>query len=88
MLPAALTDDAPCRFFLIAGTCARAVSVYCANLRAILADVEPITVWLRECVYKRITPKNQKPGFQSSIITFMTSALWVRRMQASDLRSP
>ena len=35
-------------------------------------------VWLRECVYKRVTPKGKKPGFRSSIITFATSAFWVR----------
>jgi hypothetical protein len=34
-------------------------------------------VWLRECVYKRVTPKGKKPGFSSSMITFGTSALWV-----------
>lgn len=34
-------------------------------------------VWLRECVYKRVTPKGKKPGFRSSMITFTTSALWV-----------
>ncbi|KAH7876004.1 endoplasmic reticulum protein [Lentinula edodes] len=33
-------------------------------------------VWLRECVYKRITPKGQKPGFWSSMLTFATSAFW------------
>ncbi|KDQ65032.1 hypothetical protein JAAARDRAFT_28695 [Jaapia argillacea MUCL 33604] len=33
-------------------------------------------VWLRECVYKRVTPKGQKPGFRSSMLTFTTSALW------------
>ncbi|KAJ7229056.1 endoplasmic reticulum protein [Mycena pura] len=33
-------------------------------------------VWLRECVYKRVTPKGKKPGFRSSMITFMTSAFW------------
>ncbi|KAH7105600.1 endoplasmic reticulum protein [Auriculariales sp. MPI-PUGE-AT-0066] len=32
--------------------------------------------WLRECVYKRVTPKGQKPGFKSSMITFATSAFW------------
>ena len=36
------------------------------------------SVWLRECVYKRVTPKGQKAGFQSSILTYLTSALWVR----------
>ena len=35
-------------------------------------------IWLRECVYKRVTPKGKKPGFQSSLATFMTSAFWVR----------
>ncbi|KAG6833590.1 hypothetical protein H0H87_004217 [Tephrocybe sp. NHM501043] len=33
-------------------------------------------VWLRECVYKRVTPKGKKPGFKSSMITFFTSAFW------------
>ncbi|KLO10167.1 MBOAT-domain-containing protein [Schizopora paradoxa] len=33
-------------------------------------------VWLRECVYKRVTPKGKKPGFRSGMITFMTSAFW------------
>ncbi|KAF9004795.1 endoplasmic reticulum protein [Cyathus striatus] len=33
-------------------------------------------VWLRECVYKRVTKKGQKPGFGSSMITFGTSAFW------------
>jgi len=33
-------------------------------------------VWLRECVYKRVTPKGKKPGFTSSMITFLTSAFW------------
>ena len=34
-------------------------------------------VWLRECVYKRVTPKGQKAGFQSSMLTYLTSAIWV-----------
>ena len=34
-------------------------------------------VWLRECVYKRVTPKGKKPGFRSSLATFATSAFWV-----------
>lgn len=34
-------------------------------------------VWLRECVYKRVTPNGKKPGFRSSMIAFFTSALWV-----------
>lgn len=33
-------------------------------------------IWLKECVYKRVTPKGKKPGFRSSMITFTTSALW------------
>jgi len=33
-------------------------------------------IWLRECVYKRVTPKNKKPGFTSRMITFVTSAFW------------
>ncbi|KAF9531014.1 MBOAT, membrane-bound O-acyltransferase family-domain-containing protein [Crepidotus variabilis] len=33
-------------------------------------------IWLRECVYKRVTPKGQKPGNMSSMITFFTSAFW------------
>ncbi|OJT13358.1 Lysophospholipid acyltransferase [Trametes pubescens] len=33
-------------------------------------------VWLRECVYKRVTPKGKKPGFKSSLATFATSAFW------------
>ncbi|THH12341.1 hypothetical protein EW145_g8 [Phellinidium pouzarii] len=33
-------------------------------------------VWLRECVYKRVTPKGKKAGFRSSMLTFGTSALW------------
>ncbi|PCH41333.1 MBOAT-domain-containing protein [Wolfiporia cocos MD-104 SS10] len=33
-------------------------------------------VWLRECIYKRVTPKGKKPGFRSSMITFVTSAFW------------
>lgn len=33
-------------------------------------------VWLRECVYKRVTPKGQKAGFQSSMLTYITSAIW------------
>jgi len=32
--------------------------------------------WLRECVYKRVTPKGKKPGFRSSMTTFATSAVW------------
>ncbi|KAF8341485.1 endoplasmic reticulum protein [Cantharellus anzutake] len=33
-------------------------------------------IWLRNCVYKRVTPKGKKPGFSSSMITFLTSAFW------------
>lgn len=34
-------------------------------------------IWLRECIYKRVTPKGKKPGFRSSMLTFATSAFWV-----------
>ncbi|KAF8121318.1 MBOAT, membrane-bound O-acyltransferase family-domain-containing protein [Boletus edulis] len=33
-------------------------------------------VWLREYVYKRVTPKGRKPGFRSTLITCFTSASW------------
>jgi len=33
-------------------------------------------VWLRECIYKRVTPKGSKPGFASGMLTFATSAFW------------
>ncbi|KAL0581244.1 Lysophospholipid acyltransferase [Marasmius crinis-equi] len=33
-------------------------------------------IWLRECVYKRVTPKGKKPGFSSSMLTFAASAFW------------
>ncbi|KAF8607705.1 MBOAT-domain-containing protein, partial [Ceratobasidium sp. AG-I] len=33
-------------------------------------------IWLRNCIYKRVTPKGKRPGFQSSMLTFLTSALW------------
>jgi len=33
-------------------------------------------IWLRECIYKRVTPKGVKPGFASSMLTFATSAFW------------
>jgi lysophospholipid acyltransferase len=34
--------------------------------------------WLRECMYKRMTPKGEKAGFKSIIPTSLTSAVWVR----------
>lgn len=34
-------------------------------------------VWLRECIYKRVAPKGRKPGNRVTMITFLTSALWV-----------
>ena len=34
-------------------------------------------VWLRDCVYKRLTKKGQKPGSKQSMATFVTSAIWV-----------
>ncbi|KAH7343969.1 MBOAT, membrane-bound O-acyltransferase family-domain-containing protein [Rhizoctonia solani] len=33
-------------------------------------------IWLRNCIYKRVTPKGKRPGFRSSMLTFLTSALW------------
>ena len=44
-------------------------------------------VWLRECVYKRVTPKGKKPGFASSMITFFTSAFWVSFLLLSSHHS-
>jgi lysophospholipid acyltransferase len=35
-------------------------------------------VWLRETMYKRVARKGRKPGFKSSMVTFITSAFWVR----------
>jgi lysophospholipid acyltransferase len=32
--------------------------------------------WLRNSVYLRVTPKGKKPGFRSSMATFVTSAFW------------
>ena len=37
-------------------------------------------VRLRECVYKRVTKKRDKPGFKSSMMTFTVSAIWVRSL--------
>jgi len=41
------------------------------------------SVWLRECVYKRVTPKGKKAGFRSSMLTYLTSAIWVRPPKSS-----
>ncbi|KAH9927125.1 MBOAT-domain-containing protein [Epithele typhae] len=47
------------------------------NLKVLLDSWNMKTnVWLRECVYKRVTPQGKKPGFRSSIATFATSAFW------------
>lgn len=43
----------------------------------VLSPLIALPVWLRECVYKRVTPKGKKPGFQSTMITFCASAFWV-----------
>ena len=52
---------------------------FAENLKVLLDSWNMKTnVWLRECVYKRVTPKGKKPGFRSSLATFATSALWVR----------
>lgn len=37
-----------------------------------------IQVWLRDTIYKRVTPPGKKPGFRSTLTTFLTSAFWVR----------
>ncbi|KAL1665658.1 MBOAT, membrane-bound O-acyltransferase family-domain-containing protein [Schizophyllum commune] len=33
-------------------------------------------IWLKECIYKRVTPKGKKAGFKSSVLTSLTSAFW------------
>jgi lysophospholipid acyltransferase len=33
-------------------------------------------LWLRNYMYLRVTPKGQKPGFQATLATFVTSAFW------------
>ncbi|KIJ56948.1 hypothetical protein M422DRAFT_218786 [Sphaerobolus stellatus SS14] len=33
-------------------------------------------IWLRESVYKRVARKGKKPGFKSTMFTFLTSAFW------------
>lgn len=33
-------------------------------------------VWLRDCVYKRLTKRGRKPGPAQSMATFVTSAFW------------
>ena len=49
-----------------------------ANFKGILDSWNMKTnVWLRECIYKRVTPKGKKPGFSSNLITSLTSAFWV-----------
>lgn len=32
--------------------------------------------WLKNYVYLRVTPKGKKPGFRSTMATFLTSAIW------------
>ncbi|PSR73493.1 hypothetical protein PHLCEN_2v10785 [Hermanssonia centrifuga] len=50
---------------------------FAPNMKVLLDSWNMKTnVWLRECVYKRVTPKGKKPGFRSSMITFATSAFW------------
>ena len=56
---------------------------FAENLKVLLDSWNMKTnVWLRECVYKRVTPKGKKPGFRSSMITFATSAFWVSIIQS------
>ena len=45
-------------------------------------------VWLRECVYKRVTPKGKKPGNLSSMLTFLTSAFWVSFFDSIEEQHP
>jgi hypothetical protein len=33
-------------------------------------------IWLRDCVYKRLVNKGQKPGTKQTLATFLTSAVW------------
>ncbi|GJJ07177.1 hypothetical protein Clacol_001377 [Clathrus columnatus] len=33
-------------------------------------------IWLRETIYKRVARKGKKPGFKSTMCTFVTSAFW------------
>ncbi|KAI0092435.1 MBOAT, membrane-bound O-acyltransferase family-domain-containing protein [Irpex rosettiformis] len=50
---------------------------FAPNMKVLLDSWNMKTnVWLRECVYKRVTPKGKKPGFRSSMLTFATSAFW------------
>ncbi|GJE84957.1 MBOAT-domain-containing protein [Phanerochaete sordida] len=50
---------------------------FAPNMKVLLDSWNMKTnVWLRECMYKRVTPKGKKPGFRSSMITFATSAFW------------
>ena len=57
---------------------------FAENLKVLLDSWNMKTnVWLRECVYKRVTPKGKKPGFRSSLATFATSAFWVRLRSSS-----
>ncbi|CDO74287.1 hypothetical protein BN946_scf184663.g8 [Trametes cinnabarina] len=50
---------------------------FAPNLKVLLDSWNMKTnIWLRECVYKRVTPKGKKPGFKSSLATFATSAFW------------
>ncbi|EPS41199.1 hypothetical protein H072_4885 [Dactylellina haptotyla CBS 200.50] len=47
------------------------------NSRALLESWNKNTnKWLRNYVYLRVTPKGRKPGFRSSMATFVTSAFW------------
>lgn len=34
-------------------------------------------VWLKECVYKRVGEEGKSPGFKSTQVTFLTSAMYV-----------
>ncbi|EJU06489.1 MBOAT-domain-containing protein [Dacryopinax primogenitus] len=50
---------------------------FAPNIKLLLDNWNVNTnVWLRHCVYKRVTPRGKKPGFRSSMLTFLVSALW------------
>jgi lysophospholipid acyltransferase len=47
------------------------------NARAYLGNWNMNTNnWLRNYIYLRVTPKGTKPGFRSTLATFLTSAMW------------
>lgn len=50
---------------------------FAQNTRAYLGSWNINTnLWLRNYMYLRVTPRGQKPGFQATLATFVTSAFW------------